>query len=95
MTDIAKLLARATARLRRFPPQHDGRRFQVRVLNGGWQVYAAGLEHICECTRAEFADMIADALEGAVALVNGAEEREAELKRLRTPHYHSATNTKP
>jgi len=43
----------------------DGKRFHVRVLSyrGSWQVYGMGIEHICECTDSDKADMIADALE--------------------------------
>jgi hypothetical protein len=51
-----------------FPPQADGRRFQVRVLNGGWQVYGLGLIHVCCCTTEGMADMVADALEAAATI---------------------------
>ena len=46
-----------------FARQHDGRRFQVRVLGKEWQVYGHGMEHIASCSRPECADMVADALE--------------------------------
>lgn len=42
----------------------DGKRFHAREYNGGlYQVYAVGLEHVCECTTCEMADMICEALE--------------------------------
>lgn len=47
-------------------PRHvsgDGKRFQVRTLNGEWQVYSACLLHICTCTKREVAEMVADTLE--------------------------------
>lgn len=47
-----------------FQPHPDGKRFHVRTYNGGmYQVYARDLEHVCDCTRVEMADMVADALE--------------------------------
>lgn len=48
-----------------FKPMHNGERFQVRMLNGGWQVYAAELEHIAMCDSAEMAGMIAKCLNDA------------------------------
>ncbi len=46
-----------------FPPQHNGQRFQVRVLNGRWQVYGLGLVHVCLCATEPLANMVAEALE--------------------------------
>jgi len=46
----------------------DGKRFHVRVLSGRWQVYAMGVEHICECDNSDKADMIAEALEAQADL---------------------------
>lgn len=48
-----------------FKPMHNGERFQVRMLNGEWQVYGAELEHIALCDCAEIADMIAKCLNDA------------------------------
>lgn len=48
-----------------FPPQGNGKRFHVRILGGGWQVYGLGLIHVCECHGERYANMIADALEAA------------------------------
>ena len=41
----------------------DNKRFQVRQLNGEYQVYGDKLEHICMCTNQENADAVAYALE--------------------------------
>jgi len=46
-------------------PYPDGKRFHVRSLNGGWQVYGLGLLHVCECSDGRMANMVANALEAA------------------------------
>lgn len=45
-----------------FKPMHNGERFQVRMLNGEWQVYSTGLKHIALCDCQKIADMIAKCL---------------------------------
>ena len=41
-----------------------GRRFHTRSYKSGlFQVYGVGMEHVCECTTGEMADMVAAALE--------------------------------
>lgn len=42
-----------------------GLRFHVRTLNGQWQVYGVGLEHVCMCLTLEHANEIAAAIEEA------------------------------
>ena len=49
----------------------DGRRFHVRILNNGWQVYGEGLEHVCDCLSSDAAAMIAVALEQAAERSEG------------------------
>lgn len=48
-----------------FPPQHDGKRFQVRRSGNEWQVYGVGVLHVCMCSDVRLANMVADALEAA------------------------------
>jgi len=49
-----------------FEPQpFDGLRFHIRTLGPQWQVYGRGLIHVCCCTNARMAGLIAAALESA------------------------------
>lgn len=50
-----------------FPPHvgSDGKRFHVRILGNGWQVYGLGLIHVCLCEDGRMANMVAAALEQA------------------------------
>jgi len=53
-----------------FPPhvRGDGKRFHVRILGNGWQVYGLGLIYVCLCEDGRMANMIADALEAAAGV---------------------------
>ena len=46
-----------------FPRQHNGQRFQVRVLGSLWQVYGLGMVHVCLCETEPMASMVAESLE--------------------------------
>lgn len=35
---------------------------QYRMLNGEWQVYTTGLQHVCMCLNENIAEMICDAI---------------------------------
>jgi len=52
-----------------FPPhvRGDGKRFHVRILGNGWQVYGLGLIHVCLCDDGRMANMVAKALEAAAS----------------------------
>lgn len=54
-----------------FEPHADGKRFHVRTCSGGlFRVCGMGLGHVCECTDARMAEMVADALEALACSVD-------------------------